>query len=149
MCHAQVEGDTIGSTHVTFKPGPVRAGQYHFKIGTAGSTTLVLQSVLPALMLADNPSTVVLEGGTHNPFAPPYDFLVKAFLPLLARMGPVVEAALQRPGFYPAGGGRFTIKINPVEKLKPLEVLTRSQVTRRHAHRDRGESSPSHCRART
>lgn len=128
---AQTDGAEIGSLKLTFKPGKVTAGEYSFAVGTAGSTTLVLQTVLPALMLADGPSALRLEGGTHNPFAPPFDFLTKTFLPLLNRMGPTVTATLERPGFYPAGGGRFQVSIQPVEKLQPIELLERGEVKAR------------------
>ena len=76
---ADVEGVEIGSQRLVFIPKQVKPGDYHFSIGTAGSTTLVLQTLLPALMMADKPSNLVLEGGTHNHFAPPYNFLVKYF----------------------------------------------------------------------
>ena len=85
----------------------MRPGEYRCEVGSAGSATLVLQTVLPALMLARGGSTLELLGGTHNPFAPPYDFLAQAYLPLLRRMGVIVEPRLVRPGFYPAGGGSF------------------------------------------
>ncbi|HSH17706.1 MAG TPA: RNA 3'-terminal phosphate cyclase [Verrucomicrobiae bacterium] len=126
--NAEAEGAEIGSLKLTFKPGKVSPGEYAFAVGTAGSATLVLQTVLPALMLADEPSALRLEGGTHNPFAPPFDFLTKTFLPVLNRMGPTVTATLERPGFYPAGGGRFQVSVQPVEKLKPIELLERGEL---------------------
>ena len=101
---ADVEGADIGSQQLGFIPKQVMPGDYHFSIGTAGSTTLVLQTLLPALMLAARPSTLVLEGGTHNHFAPPYDFLEKSFLPLIGRIGPGVSVRLERTGFAPRGG---------------------------------------------
>ena len=119
------DGAEMGSTEVVFRPERVRAGDYRFAVGTAGSTTLVLQTVLPALMLADGPSRLTLEGGTHNPFAPPFDFLARTFLPLLARFGPTIEAKLVRPGFYPAGGGKLEITIQPSPKLQPVELFDR------------------------
>lgn len=85
----------------------------------------MLQTVLPALLTAPAPSQLLLEGGTHNPAAPPFDFLAKSFLPLINRMGPSVTAELQRPGFYPAGGGRFNVSITPAPHLLPLEMLER------------------------
>ncbi|MBN1441447.1 MAG: RNA 3'-terminal phosphate cyclase [Planctomycetes bacterium] len=130
---ARVEGNSLGSRELTFFPAAVRAGTYRFDVGTAGSCTLVLQTVLPALLRAGAPSEVVLEGGTHNPFAPPFDFLERAFLPLLARMGAKVEAALERPGFYPAGGGRFTVRVEPVPQLSRIELLERGTIRRRRA----------------
>ena len=127
---AKVTGATLGSAKLTFEPGEVRCGDYHFAVGTAGSTTLVLQTVLPPLLSAAGPSTLRLEGGTHNPSAPPYDFLARAFLPLINRMGPTVSATLVRPGFYPAGGGEFTVSITPAASLRPIELLERGAIKR-------------------
>jgi RNA 3'-terminal phosphate cyclase (ATP) len=124
ICGARVEGKEPGSTALRFEPGPVRAGVYRFAVGTAGSATLVLQTVLPALLLASAPSSLVLEGGTHNPAAPPFDFLVRSFLPQIEKMGARVTASLEKPGFYPAGGGRFTVAIEPA-RLQPLTLLER------------------------
>ena len=131
---AAVHGAEIGSRQLSFQPGEVRCGSYHFRIDSAGSTTLVLQTVLPALMLAGGESTLVLEGGTHNPWAPPYDFLARVYLPLLARLGPRVEPRLERHGFYPAGGGRFSVTIHPVRELGRLEMKERGDVRSQHVH---------------
>ncbi len=130
---AEVAGASLGSIELTFAPDAVLAGEYRFAVGTAGSATLVLQTVLPALLTAGGPSRLTLEGGTHNPFAPPYDFLEKAFLPLIRRMGPRVEATLERAGFYPAGGGLFRVSVEPVEALKRLDLPERGSVKRRLA----------------
>lgn len=128
---AEVQGAAIRSECLSFVPGRVRAGTYHFAVGTAGSATLVLQTILPALILADGPSQIELEGGTHNIYAPPFDFLQKTFLPTLARMGPRVEATLHCPGFYPAGGGRMSVRVEPCARLQPIELLERGPVVRR------------------
>jgi RNA 3'-terminal phosphate cyclase (ATP) len=133
ICGAAVDGDAIGSSALSFKPGTVRAGDYTFTIGSAGSTTLVLQTVLPPLMCATSPSVITLEGGTHNPLAPPFEFLELTFLPLLRRMGSDVSAALDRAGFYPAGGGRFRATIGRAAKLSPIELTARSLPTSRRA----------------
>ncbi|WP_434389173.1 RNA 3'-terminal phosphate cyclase [Melittangium boletus] len=129
---AEVEGAELGSRALTFRPGRVTPGDYHFAVGTAGSATLVLQTVLPALLSAGAPSSLVLEGGTHNPAAPPFDFLAQAYLPLVRRMGPAVEATLERPGFFPAGGGKFRVDVRPAP-LQPLHLLERGKVVRRLA----------------
>jgi RNA 3'-terminal phosphate cyclase (ATP) len=133
ISQATVTGNALGSRSLTFEPGTVRPGGHHFAVGTAGSATLVLQTVLPALILGTEPSRLVLEGGTHNPFAPPFDFLQKAFLPLINRMGPRVTATLERYGFHPAGGGRMTIDIIPVERLTPLQLTERGPIHARAA----------------
>jgi RNA 3'-terminal phosphate cyclase (ATP) len=130
---AQVDGHTLGSREITFVPGAVRAGDYRFAVGTAGSATLVLQTVLPPLLLASGDSTLALEGGTHNPWAPPFDFLQRVFLPLVNRLGPRVEASLTRPGFYPAGGGAFSIGIRGCASLSRLDLLERGAVVGRRA----------------
>ena len=113
VCGAEVEGDAIGSERLMFRPGAVVPGDYQFAIGTAGSAALVLQTVLPPLLLADAPSRLILEGGTHNPWAPPYDFIERVYFPLIQRMGPRVLSTIERHGFYPAGGGRFVVSIEP------------------------------------
>ena len=133
ICGATVEGAAISSRELTFAPGPVKAGQYTFTVGSAGSTTLVFQTVLPALMIAKEASSLTLEGGTHNPHAPPLDFLEKAFVPLINQMGPTVHLNLERAGFYPAGGGRFFADVQPVAKLSPLHVPARGAMRKQLA----------------
>ncbi len=128
---AEVSGDELGSRRLAFQPSRVRAGDYKFSIATAGSASLVLQTVLPPLLLAGGTSTLVLKGGTHNPFAPPFDFLVRSFFPVIERMGVRIVAKLERYGFYPAGGGRFTVRIEPAPSLAPLELLERGEVQQR------------------
>ncbi len=93
---AECEGAAVGSSDIAFRPGTVRPGDYHFAVGTAGSTGLVLQTVLMPLLLAETPSRLVLEGGTHNMMAPPFEFIERVFLPVINRMGPRVEARLIR-----------------------------------------------------
>lgn len=131
VSRGQVQGATIGSTWLRFEPSRVRAGAYRFSVGTAGSATLVLQTVLPALLIADGPSELTLEGGTHNQWAPPFDFLQRAFLPLVNRMGPQVTARLERHGFYPAGGGRFNVTIEPTPHLAGFDLLERGPIMAR------------------
>lgn len=126
---ARVEGSELGSTRLAFRPGKIRGGSYRFTISTAGSTMLVLQTVLPALLCAEEPSTVELRGGTHNPMAPTADFLQRAFAPLLARMGAPFELELAVHGFYPAGGGVAFARIEPAQ-WRSLELLERPRAPR-------------------
>lgn len=130
---ADVTGATMGSTELSFAPRALTGGTYTFAVGGAGSATLVLQTVLPALLHAKTPSRLVLEGGTHNPWAPPYDFLARSFLPVLGRLGARVTTALERRGYYPAGGGQFTAQIDPTAAWQPLELLERGAVLARRA----------------
>lgn len=115
VCNAEVSGDQLGSTALSFRPRAVRGGDHRFAIETAGSATLVLQTIAPALLRAPEPSHVVLEGGTHNPAAPPFDFLARSWAPAMREMGVSIELALERPGFYPKGGGIFSARIEPGE----------------------------------
>lgn len=133
ISNADVSGNNIGSTCVQFTPGKTSPGDYHFAVGTAGSCTLVLQTILPALLTAPGQSKLILEGGTHNPFAPPFDFLNKAFLPVINRMGPEVTASLECAGFYPAGGGRFSVDIKPAETLNKININQRGRTKNRNA----------------
>jgi RNA 3'-terminal phosphate cyclase (ATP) len=133
ISQANVAGAVKDSLQLEFIPGRIRAGNFHIDIGTAGSTSLVLQTVMPALMLAPAPSKLTLDGGTHNPLAPPFEFLNYAFLPLVNRMGPQVHTMLVRRGFAPEGGGRLHANIEPVNHLKPLNLIERGEIVRRWA----------------
>ncbi len=126
--NAQVDGDSIGSQQLTFIPKSINAGKFTFSTGSAGSATLVFQTILPALMLANHQSEIVLEGGTHNPFAPPYDFLSQTFLSLVNQMGVDVKINLDRYGFYPAGGGKITASIIPSQKLNGFDLSERGEI---------------------
>lgn len=128
---ASMEGAKIGSTSLTFIPQTLNAGTYEFAIGTAGSTMLVLQTILLPLALAGGESFVKIEGGTHNPAAPPFDFMERAFLPLVKRMGAEIDLQLIRPGFYPAGGGEIRAHIRPTARFSGLTLLSRGEITER------------------
>lgn len=124
VCGARTQGAELGSQALSFEPGPIRGGDYRFAIGTAGSCTLVLQTLLPALLLAPQASRVRVSGGTHNPLAPPTDFLNRSWLPLLRRMGAEVELTLLRHGFVPAGGGEIDVMVQP-SKLSAVHLCDR------------------------
>lgn len=132
VCQARVTGAELGSQALSFEPAEPRGGDYRFAIGTAGSTTLVLQTILPALLRASQPSTLRLEGGTHNPLAPPADFLIHAFAPLLRRMGAGLSIELEQYGFYPAGGGVLNVSLQPAP-LQALQLPERGALLARKA----------------
>ncbi len=134
ICGGDVKGGHIGSSTLSFQPGPtIIPGHYAWDIGTAGSTTLVLQTVLPVLAMADRTSHVTITGGTHNPMAPPLDFIQHSFLPLLASMGFSASVRLERYGFYPRGGGVITARIKEKTKGKTLDLTKKSSMTRTRA----------------
>lgn len=123
---AEVHGAELNSQSLSFAPGPVHAGDYGFNVGTAGSCTLVLQTVWPALLMADAPSRLRLGGGTHNPMAPPFHFLERSYAPLMRRLGARAELSLRRLGFYPAGGGEIEAAIWPArDTLQPFDLKER------------------------
>jgi RNA 3'-terminal phosphate cyclase (ATP) len=125
VCDARVTGAEVGSAEITFRPGRIKPGEYKFAIGTAGSCTLVLQTVLPALLTASSTSTIRITGGTHNKASPPVDFLQRTYLPLVERMGPGVHLELVCHGFYPRGGGEIWAQVTPSARLSPITLKER------------------------
>lgn len=132
ICSGETAGAELGSQSLSFKPGRIRAGDYRFAVGSAGSSTLVLQTLLPALLQADGPSRLWISGGTHNPLAPPADFLQSSWLPLLRRMGARVDMQLLRYGFAPAGGGEIALQVEP-SMLQPLHLHTPGEIRAQQA----------------
>jgi RNA 3'-terminal phosphate cyclase (ATP) len=128
VCGARLSGAELGSNALSFEPAAVKHGEYQFAVGSAGSATLVFQAVLPPLLSAAGTSRIVFEGGTHNRMAPPFDFIAQTFLPQLQRMGARVSAQLVRPGFYPAGGGRFEVTIEGGAVLQPIDLVERGEI---------------------
>jgi RNA 3'-terminal phosphate cyclase (ATP) len=133
ICGAEVDGAELGSTTLAFRPGPARAGARVLDIGSAGSVSLVLQAIVPALARLGAPSTIAITGGTHNPLAPPFDFLARALAPQLAAIGWSIELALARPGFAPAGGGRVEARIGAAQPPRPLALVERGARVRHEA----------------
>jgi RNA 3'-terminal phosphate cyclase (ATP) len=127
---AQVEGAHLGSTTLTFEPQEIRSGRYHFEIGTAGSTSLVLQTIYLPLSLANSASTVTISGGTHVPWSPCYHFLDLHWLPYLRKMGFSLDLKLEQAGFYPQGGGRMVATIRPAGSISSLRLTSRGNLKR-------------------
>jgi RNA 3'-terminal phosphate cyclase (ATP) len=123
VCGADISAVQVGAQTLEFRPGRIRGGSYSFAIGTAGSSMLVLQTLLPALLYADKPSTVTVGGGTHNPKAPPAEFLQRAYGRVMAEMGAKIGIHLERHGFYPAGGGIVTASVQPCAQLRQLALM--------------------------
>lgn len=128
VCGATVDGAELGSLELVFTPGKIAAGDYAFAIGSGGSTTLVLQTLLPALLYAEAASTLRVEGGTHNPMAPTFDSVDRCFFPVLRTMGAKVAVTLAKPGFMQAGGGVLVAEISPIKKWKKLKLEERGEM---------------------
>lgn len=124
---AQLSHVALGSTALEFSPGRLRGGDHVFAIGTAGSCTLVLQTLLPALLYASAPSTVRISGGTHNAMAPPVHFLQRAYGRVMQQMGAEIDIELKRHGFYPAGGGDVLATVQPLVRWRPIQLMARGE----------------------
>jgi RNA 3'-terminal phosphate cyclase (ATP) len=133
---AEVKGDNVSSTEILFSPGEVKGGDLFFDIGTAGSTTLVLQTLVPAIALSgevelpNQKTTITLKGGTHVPFSPPFHYVSEVFVPLLKLIGMDIELFIDSYGFYPKGGGKIRAVVSPVKSLKPLNILDRGSIVK-------------------
>ncbi len=131
LSNAQVTGDTAGSTELSFSPGEVKSGDYLFDIGTAGSTSLVFQTIIPAVIFSKiEKTTITLKGGTHVPFSPCYHYLDKVFGTFLRSVGITVNFSIASYGFYPKGGGKVSAEIYAPERIKPLSVIERGNLLR-------------------
>lgn len=128
ISNAEVKGDSVGSTELFFKPSEPKPGNYSFDIGTAGSTTLLLQAILPPLFLAGGGSTVVLKGGTHVPFSPPFQYIDEIFLTFLGRLGLSAHAVIESYGFYPKGGGKIVVEILSASRIKDINISKRGDI---------------------
>lgn len=123
VCNAQVEGAEVGSSRILFRPGPISHGEHELDIGSAGSVALVLQTLALPLALAGERSRIVVRGGTHAKWAPPFPFLQEAWLPLVRRAGANIALEMKSPGFYPAGGGEVVMTVLPlVAGWRPLHL---------------------------
>ena len=128
ICGGAIEGFEIDSQEIIFYPGEIRAGKYRFDIGTAGSTSLVLQTILLPLSKAPGDSVVTVTGGTHVPFSPCYHYLDLNYLPFLWKMGLNVHMRMEQAGFFPEGGGQVRATIEPVTEFLPLKLLERGRL---------------------
>ena len=127
---AQMEGAHIGSQTLGFHPSGIRASEFRFDIGTAGSTSLVLQTIVPPLSFASSKSSAALIGGTHVPRSPCFHFLKLHWLPYMRRIGFNIQLELETAGFYPRGGGRIHATVQPATSLAPLRLTSRGQLKR-------------------
>ncbi len=127
---AEVKGDFIGSTELIFLPGEIKSGDYYFDVGTAGSTSLVLQTLIPALVFTNTKTSIILKGGTHVPYSPCFDYIKNVFARFLDIIGLTIEVKIENYGFYPKGGGKIRATIYPAQKIMPLNIMERGKIIR-------------------
>ena len=136
LCQAEVSGDTLGSMTLEFRPTrPPQAGQYSFDVtqaregGSAGAVTLILQTILLPLALANGSSKVMLKGGTHVAWSPPVTYIEEVYLPTLKQLGVQAEVKLNAWGWYPRGGGEVELGVTGSQQpLTGLQLLERGAI---------------------
>lgn len=129
MCQGQVENAVVGSKEITYRPRQrFKGGEYSWDIGTAGSTTMMAQTLLPLACFARKPSRFRLEGGLFQDFAPSAYHMKFVLLPLLKRMGVRAELDIIRPGYVPRGGGIIEVRVEPAGKLKAVELTEQGDI---------------------
>ena len=129
---AKVQGATIDSHELIFEPGEIHGGNYSFHIGTAGSTSLVLQAMIPVLLIGKTLSKIRITGGTHVPWSPSFHYLKTVFLPALQKMGANVTVKIDKWGWYPKGGGTIRAVIKNTEDLTPIHLFNRGKLRYLH-----------------
>jgi len=140
ICEAHLEGAHLGSTTLEFVPQRrPQAGTYEYDVaearrgGSAGSTSLVFQTVLPPLIFAAGTSRVTIHGGTHVAWSPPYHYLAEVFLPAAEQMGITCTLTLERWGWYPHGRGTIRAEIQGLganARLRAITFLERGDLVR-------------------
>lgn len=133
VCQGAADGAELHSEELLFYPGTPVAKDYAIDIGSAGSTTLVAQTLIPVLVNLDAPSSLTITGGTHNPMAPSFHFLEKHYLPSLRAAGYQITGSLEKAGFAPAGGGTIKIQISPREPLVPIRCIETTDLQKQSA----------------
>ncbi|HMQ10940.1 MAG TPA: RNA 3'-terminal phosphate cyclase [Oligoflexia bacterium] len=128
ISNAESSGDHISSKVLEFYPNDIQSGEYCFKIGTAGSTSLVFQTILYPLLYTNSQSQIRVEGGTHNAKAPTFDYINEIFLSYLKALGVKVSGHLENYGFYPAGGGVCKFLIEPFSYWKQKQFFLRGKT---------------------
>lgn len=129
LSSAEVEGDDTESTELSFSPHEIKGGDFFFDIGTAGSTSLVLQTLIPALVFLEGKNSVILKGGTHVPYSPSFHYVEGVFIQVLKRLGIDIQLTIESYGFYPKGGGEIRAEIFPAKEIRPLRIMERGMMS--------------------
>ncbi len=131
ISRARVTGAELSSTSITFEPHALHGGNYEFNVsekrGSAGSTSLILQTIMLPLCFAGQPAYITVFGGTHVPWSPTFHYLRYVFLPMLSRINAKMHIDIEKWGWYPGGGGAVTASIIPCERIVPIRILSRGR----------------------
>ncbi|XP_074036782.1 RNA 3'-terminal phosphate cyclase isoform X1 [Leptinotarsa decemlineata] len=128
ICSANVNGASLGSTEVEFYPGEIKGGNFLAQVKTAGSISLLLQVALPCCFFAKSSTTLTLRGGTNAEMAPQIDYTTEVFKPIMEKFGATFDFDLVRRGYFPKGNGEVVVKVNPIEKVYPVELIERGNI---------------------
>jgi RNA 3'-phosphate cyclase len=128
LCDARVAGARVGSKRVSFKPGQIKSGRFKVDIGTAGSTTLLIQALLPVALSSKGNVEIEARGGTDVKWSPPIDYFKDVFCYFLCEIGVSIECEVKSRGFYPQGGGCVTTRVKPWVEKNQLELTDRGKL---------------------
>eukprot|EP00792_Barthelona_sp_PAP020_P010626 TRINITY_DN415_c0_g1_i1.p1 TRINITY_DN415_c0_g1~~TRINITY_DN415_c0_g1_i1.p1 ORF type:complete len:336 (-),score=74.83 TRINITY_DN415_c0_g1_i1:28-1035(-) len=129
ISNGTVENAFLGSTTLTFYPNEICPGDYNFRIETAGSTALVIHTIVYPLILQNKPSSITISGGTHASFAPSYHDLKFNWLPHLHSLGIGVDLEIEKYGFFPVGGGLIKMHIPAlISSVRPLNCIEKKTL---------------------
>lgn len=129
MCGAKLKGTSLGSTEIEFWPGELKGGSYSAYINTAGSVSLLMQVALPCALFASDTVSLTLTGGTNTEMAPQVDYMTEVFRPVIEKFGATFNFKLIKRGYFPKGGGKVTVMVNPVEQLNPVDMVDQGNIT--------------------
>jgi len=130
LCNGKLEGDFLGSEEIKFYPGDIYKDRVSVNIPTAGSITLVLQTLIPPALFASKPVKIIFNGGaTDTFFSPTTDYFRYCFLKILEKIGAKIEINILKRGYYPEGDAKLEAKIDPA-KLKPLNLTERGKLNK-------------------
>jgi len=130
ICRGTLDGGKVSSKEIRFKPGGgVKGGYHEWDIGTAGSTTLLTMTLLPAALFSTGTMHFKISGGLFQDFAPSAYHMQHVLFPLLRKMGIIATLSIIRPGYVPRGGGIIEVAVEPVKgKIKPIRLAEQGSI---------------------
>ncbi len=128
LCNAKVSGAELRSTELVFEPNKIRFGKFKFDIGTAGAITLVLQTLIPIAAFAPSKTKFEIIGGTNVLHAPPIEYFQNVFCDYAEKFGLLITCEVEKHGFYPKGGGKVNVEVNPIKERKAIGLAERGEL---------------------
>lgn len=129
ICNAQMEGASVGSTSIRFAPGEIQDTKLVENVGTAGSISLILQAIIPAVSLAGKKLDLHITGGTDVPWSPTSNYTKHVLSEAYSRIGINYTMNIKKRGYYPKGGGQVELAIQPCQKITPITLSKRTTKT--------------------